>query len=409
MMIIGDHFCSDFMPLNTTILSEKLQQADYRSHFIGKGHLGYQTMDHLPVNRGFDSHVGFLSGSESYHWGGGSETPTAGRHDFWSGLQPGTSIVPTLDYATNYYSKVAVDIIEGHNKSSSFFMYFAVQNVHSPYELPLAFETHDYPKMWDHTYANMLAVLDMATKNLTDALHRTGQWEDTLILWSADNGGIGRGNNHPLRGHKHDPWEGGTRATAFLTGGFLPAELRGKSSGSKLVHISDWYPTFCNLAGVDPHDRATLMGEKHDIDGVDIWPLLTGLNTTQPRALTPTSEVGLIEASAEHFWKIITLAGQSNYYYANQTAVPADKDECLAGAQHDPPEPGRTDALVTGCPVCNQTNPCLFDVFHNAANYYLSGVIGDRIYIYFNGIFQELINQNRMFWLYLHSINHVAL
>ncbi len=61
----GDKLCSDFLPLNCTILSEKLATGGYESHFIGKGHLGYQTMDHLPINRGFTSHVGFLAGSET--------------------------------------------------------------------------------------------------------------------------------------------------------------------------------------------------------------------------------------------------------------------------------------------------------------------------------------------------------
>ena len=50
--------CSNWLPLNFTLLSGKLWQAGFANHFIGKGHLGYQTTDHLPINRGFDSHVG---------------------------------------------------------------------------------------------------------------------------------------------------------------------------------------------------------------------------------------------------------------------------------------------------------------------------------------------------------------
>jgi arylsulfatase A-like enzyme len=92
-----------------------------------------------------------------------------------------------------------------------------------------------------HTYANMLHMLDSGVANVTAALTARGLWANTLLLFTADNGGIGGvGNNHPLRGHKHDPWEGGTRATAFLTGGFLPAALRGTNSGDKLVAIADW-------------------------------------------------------------------------------------------------------------------------------------------------------------------------
>ena len=51
------------------------------------------------------------------------------------------------------------------------------------------------------------------------------------------------GNNRPLWGHKHDPWEGGTRAAAFLAGGRLPARLRGARTGAKFVHVADWYAT----------------------------------------------------------------------------------------------------------------------------------------------------------------------
>ena len=244
-------------------------------------------------------------------------------------------------------------------------MYFSVQNVHSPYEMPLAYEANDYPAMWDNTYANMLAILDSATYNVTDALKRAGLWDSTLVLWTADNGGITLGNNYPLRGHKHDPWEGSSRVTAFMTGGFLPTSLRGTSSGDKFVHIADWYPTFLALAVADSTDPAALSGQTHDIDGVNVWPMLTGANLTQPRRYTPLSEVSVMDLGGASegegeggevvWWKLITLAGQSNYYFPNQTAVPSvnTSSECLAGAQEDPPQPGRTDALVDGCPVCN--------------------------------------------------------
>merc|ERR1712166_1474662 len=149
---------------------------------------------------------------------------------------------------------------------------------------------------------------------------------------------------------KHDAWQGGNRAAAFLSGGFLPSSVQGTSSGAKLVHVADFYPTFCRLAGGDSADPAMLSGAVRQIDGVDVWDLLTGANHTQPRAITPTTEASLIETLGPHkWWKLITLAGQSNYYFPNQSSVPSDPSECLAGAQRDPPQPGRTDALVTGC------------------------------------------------------------
>jgi hypothetical protein len=193
-------------------------------------------------------------------------------------------------------------------------------------------------------------------------------WENTLMVFTADNGGIGGvGNNHPLRGHKHDPWEGGTRATAFITGGVVPAALRGTSSGPKLIAIADWYTTFCVLAGADPTDDAFFSDNKggggvHGVDSVDVWPMLVGTNLTQPRSTTPTTEASVVEASSPTtWWKLITLAGQSNYYDENNTRTDG-ADPCLAARQPDPPMPGRTDSLVAGCPVCNATQPCLYEL-----------------------------------------------
>lgn len=359
----GSNMCSDFLPLAVDILPQKLSTAGYVSHYVGKGHLGYETMDHLPVNRGFKSHVGYLGGSEDYHYGSGSKDPHKGKHDMWHNLLPGTDVVPKIYYSANFYTETAVDIIESHDAKDPFFMYFAIQNVHSPYQLPPAWETKQFPKMWNNVYANMLHMLDMAVGNVTDALKRTGLWENTLIVFSADNGGIGRGNNHPLRGHKHDPWEGGTRSAAFVSGGFVPSNLRGTNSGDKLVHITDWYPTFCGLAGVDPRNDVHIKGAIRHIDGVDVWPLLTGSNTTQPRKATPTTEASIIETTeSKQWWKLVTLAGQSNYYTPDAKQI-AGSDPCLAQRQPDPPQPGRTDPLVNGaCAVCNATHPCLYDI-----------------------------------------------
>ena len=61
--------CSNFLPLQFTLLPARLKAVGYATHMVGKGHLGYMTTDHMPVNRGFDSHVGFLAHGEGYNWG----------------------------------------------------------------------------------------------------------------------------------------------------------------------------------------------------------------------------------------------------------------------------------------------------------------------------------------------------
>jgi len=130
---------------------------------------------------------------------------------------------------------------------------------------------------------------------------------------------------------------------------------------------------------VDPRNDVYLDGRVRPIDGVDVWPMLTGANTTQPRVLTPTTESSIVEATPTTWWKLITLAGQSNYYYPNATQRQGN-DPCLAGRQPDPQEPGRTDPIVNGCPTCNATHPCLYDLLqdpleeHNVAAQHLAVV-----------------------------------
>jgi len=137
----------------------------------------------------------------------------------------------------------------------------------------------------------------------------------------------------------------------IFSGGFVPPAMRGTHTGDKFVHIADWYATFCVLAGVDPSNVVVLDGKPREIDGVDVWPLLTGTNSTPPRRLTPTTEVSIVDVgtgeATEAWWKLVTLAGQSNYYdkYAKQTS---GTDPCLTGCQKDPAQPGRTDPIVNG-------------------------------------------------------------
>ena len=290
-------------------------------------------------------------------------------------------------YSANYYAATAVSKIDAHAKlavpdATPLFLYLPFQNMHAPYQLPPAWEAKTFPA-WNsssqrHTYGNMLHLLDEGVRNVTGAMQKGGLWAKTLVVFSADNGGIGNymdggrvtgwGNNYPLRGHKHDPYEGGVRSTSFVTGGFVPPKLRGTVSGAKLVHVSDWFATFSALAGVDLRDDVYIPLKNgtqvlRSIDSVNVWPILIGTNLTQPRAVTPITEASIISVDGKtgKWWKLITKAGNSIYYEAKTgIQIPAN-GTCLEGSQPDPPEPGRTDAIANCfqpkldphvCPIC---------------------------------------------------------
>ena len=144
--------------------------------------------------------MGYLEGSQHYAYGcpnSGCDSkhpadPTKGKHDMWHNAGPGVDIVPELVYSANTYTDRAVKIIEKHNASEPLSLLMMYQNVHSPYSKPpgapqrdassatsaahcgaasAGWEDHNYPKMWDETYANMLAMLDQGPNTLTEC-HR---------------------------------------------------------------------------------------------------------------------------------------------------------------------------------------------------------------------------------------------
>ena len=108
------------------------------------------------------------------------------------------------------------------------------------------------------TFCGMLSYVDETVANVTAALKRRGMWANTLLVYTSDNGGVAEnglaGINFPFRGEKHGNWRGGMNTATFVSGGFVPAELRGTENAAR-VHVVDWYPTFCRLAGRSACDR----------------------------------------------------------------------------------------------------------------------------------------------------------
>ena len=280
--------CSNLTPLQFTLLSEKLHAVGYESAFVGKGHLGYQTTDHLPVNRGFTRHVGFLGGGESYAHGLLPRCQDDGHNDMWRDAGPAVDDVAGDYYSTNFFTDVAIDFIRARNKSRPFWLHMTYQAVHTgAARLPPPWEqwTHDVGLKQSLEYRSAMHVLDMGLANLTATLKAENMWENTLFVLMADNGGDcglmgGDANNWPLLGRKCTAWEGGTRTAAFVSGGLVPPALRG-TVNTQLMHVADWYPTFAALGGVDASDDWTdpATGITHGIDGINLWPALTSVTS----------------------------------------------------------------------------------------------------------------------------------
>jgi arylsulfatase A-like enzyme len=287
---------ADNVDLRWSLVSNKLHDAGYKTHWVGKGHVGFLSMAHLPTHRGFDTFTGFLSGGQSY---------TSG--DRWHNEGP----LNDTTYSSDLYGRTAVAIVEAHpdpaGATSPLFLYLPWQAVHSPYDNVPGFDCESSYPPYPGVYAGMLNEADIYMGQLRTTLRQRKMWENSLIVYCSDNGGVSEnglaGVNYPLRGEKHTNWAGGYRVAAFISGGVVPSALRGTTSNLRL-HVVDWYPSFCAAAGltsaqcsddspvkplpVDPSDPAK------DIYSNGAWPSLDGIDVR----LLPAAGCCLLPAGA---------------------------------------------------------------------------------------------------------------
>ncbi|XP_046545775.1 arylsulfatase B-like [Haliotis rubra] len=244
------------VPLNYTFLPQELKKLGYATHIIGKWHLGYCKWECTPTYRGFDTFFGYYNAAEDYF-----THSTGDNLDFRDNKLPARNY--TGEYSANTFGQRAVDIIHRHDVSQPLFMYLPYQSVHAPIEVPKKYEDM-YPNVINEgrrKYSGMVSALDEAVGNVTKALKDRGLFKNTLILFTADNGGHlqAYSNNWPLRGGKYTIWEGGTKGASFMYGAGLQ---KTGTTYDGMIHAVDWKPTLLSAAGGTPETT---------IDGMSQW------------------------------------------------------------------------------------------------------------------------------------------
>ncbi|CAH3145273.1 unnamed protein product [Porites evermanni] len=255
------------LPLRFTTLSQKLKEAGYSTHIIGKWHLGFFRWPYTPLYRGFDSFYGFYGGAQGYY---------SHEHDGILDLHDNKKPVRNKRgvYSATLYAEQARRVILSHNASKPLFLYLPFQSVHGPLSVDLKYEQkyRGIRNKRRRTYAGMVDILDEAIGNVTQAMKEAGLWNDTLTIVTTDNGGDpGQGGyNWPLRGQKGSLWEGGVRGVGLVHGRML------QKTGVKckeLLHVTDWYPTLVNLTGKLKNLRTD--AAIRQLDGFNIWRSLS--------------------------------------------------------------------------------------------------------------------------------------
>jgi arylsulfatase A len=144
-------------------------------------------------------------------------------------------------------------------------------------------------------YSDWVEEMDWSVGQVLDTLRKNGLAENTLVIFTSDNGGTQRGVNFPLRGFKNSTWEGGIRVCTLA---WWPGKIPAGTESDAITGMFDILPTFTALAGAEaPTDRK--------IDGVNIWPQLSGDSVAKPAHDTFYYYRGLkLEAVREGDWKL---------------------------------------------------------------------------------------------------------
>ncbi len=249
------------LPLDEHLLPETLRAAGYQTVLTGKWHLGLERAASHPHRRGFDQAYGHLGPSIDYFthiWLGGLDWHRNGR------------ALREVGYATDLIANEAVERIRARDASAPLFLYVSFNAPHAPLQVPDIYLDR-YPGLEPpnrRLYAAMVSAMDDGVGRILEALDSEGIAEETIVVWSSDNGGNPRAgaSNAPLRGGKGSAFEGGIRVPCAIR---WPGELRGGSRLAQLFTAQDWFQTLASAGGVEPRNTMPF-------DGVDMWPALRG-------------------------------------------------------------------------------------------------------------------------------------
>jgi arylsulfatase A-like enzyme len=236
-----------FLPPDVDTLADQLKAAGYATGMFGKWHLD-DGPGNYPSQRGFDKAI-----------------VAAGRHFNFKTRPPVD--YPPRTYMADFLTDHAVHFIEEH-KDRPFFLYLPHFGVHSPHQaksdLIDRFKTRS-PAGGHHdpVYAAMIFSVDQSVGRVMDTLRRLGLADNTLVVFSSDNGGTLITSNAPLRGFKGNQYEGGLRVPFIVRGPGVGR--RGSQCHAPTIHV-DVFPTFLEIAGA-PAPRQPL-------DGRSLVPLL---------------------------------------------------------------------------------------------------------------------------------------
>jgi len=286
------------LPAGTATVAKMLGGAGYKTAIIGKWGLGGPATTGIPNKQGFDYFFGYLSQVRAhnyypaYLWRNENKVPLRNKvviadKGYSKGL--GSAAVKRVEYSHDLFAADALKFIDT-NKDNPFLLYLALTIPHANCESYLVnrhgMEVPDYGiyknEKWPEPqkgYAAMITRMDADLGRLLAKLKHLGIAENTLVIFSSDNGPHKEGgadpkffdSNGPLRGIKRDLYEGGIREPMIA---YWPGRIKPGSVSDYIGGFQDFLPTCAQLAGLKPPEN---------IDGVSIVPTLLGNSENQKK------------------------------------------------------------------------------------------------------------------------------
>lgn len=246
-------------------LADLLKSVGYATAIFGKWHLGHLPQ-HLPQQHGFDEYFGLPYSNDMW-----PKHPTA-KFPALPLMQGGKILEynPDQSKLTTWYTEKAVHFIERH-QDQPFFLYLA----HSMPHVPLFVSERHRGKSGQGLYGDVIMEIDWSVGQILQTLQKLGLDENTLVIFTSDNGpwlsyGNHGGSARPLREGKGTAWEGGMRVPCIMR---WPTKIPPGTVCREPAMTIDLVPTIAKLTGAKLPD--------HKIDGKDIWPLMSGQANAQ--------------------------------------------------------------------------------------------------------------------------------
>lgn len=239
-----------------TTIATMLRDSGYRTALFGKWHLGARP-EWGPNAHGFDEFYGLLSGNVDHF----TFEESTGDPDLFENTTP----VEPSGYSTDVITQRSVDFIS-RNQDEPFFLYVSYNAPHWPIQGP---EDEERPfERWAagdrETYAEMVESIDDGVGTILTVLQEAGLDENTLVIFSSDNGGDRFSRNAPFSGRKGTLEEGGIRVPLLMR---WPARLAAGVRNPQMTITMDISATILSAAEVKP---------TRPLEGIDLFPYLTG-------------------------------------------------------------------------------------------------------------------------------------